>query len=128
MSTPALDKIAEELNRRASAHPVGSLQELRGHRPGVALFRLNGKTMATDWACHWGGRKELQFNIGIEGSYLRYGVAFSFGESREYKASELVDVLRPKVARFNNFVTRNPKLLSGMDMWAYEYSKDDHPS
>src|SRR5579872_5963380 len=128
MSTPVLDKIAEELNRRASAHPIGSLQELRGHRPGVALFRLNGKTMGSDCACHWGGRKELQFNIGFDdvpskARHLRYGVAFSFGESREYKSSDLVALLRPKVTRFNKFVQRNPKLFSGMDMWAYEYSK-----
>ncbi|HZZ80164.1 MAG TPA: hypothetical protein VFE62_16740 [Gemmataceae bacterium] len=126
MTTLSLDEIADELNRRAINHPIGTLQEIRGHRPGVDLFRLNGKTMRDDWACHWGGRKELQFNIGFEGRYLRYGVGFSFGESREYKASELVKILRPKVARFNKFLTRNPKLLSGMDMWAYESSRDDH--
>jgi hypothetical protein len=133
MSTLELNAIAEEINRRAGAHPIGVLQELRGHRPGVALFRLNGKTMRDDWACHWGGRRELQFNIGFDDSpanvrSLRYGVAFSFEESREYTSSELVAILRPKVKRFNNFVLRHPKVLAGMEMWAYEHSKDDHVS
>jgi hypothetical protein len=131
MRTPGLDEIAVELNRRASTHPIGALQELRGHRPGLALFRLNA--MRDDWACHWGGRRELQFNIGFDSTsskarYLRHGVAFSFEQSREYQASELVATLRPKVERFNTFVRRYPKLLTDMDMWAYEYRTGDHTS
>src|SRR5467141_3979213 len=75
MSTPTIHTIADELNERARAHPIGELQEIRGHRPGNDLFRVNSQTTQDRWACHWGGRTELQFNIGRSGSMkLRHGV------------------------------------------------------
>jgi hypothetical protein len=128
MRTPTLYEIANELNLKALSHPIGTLQEIRGHRPGVELFRLNSKTTQDRWACHWGGRTELQFNIGLgdEGSKrLRYGVAFSFQESREYKSSELLALLRPKIKAFNQFVRRYPEIFKDMYMWAWDNDNDE---
>ncbi len=131
MGTPTLYEIAEELNARAHAHPIGKLQELRGHRPGNDLFRVNSKTTQDRWACHWGGRTELQFNIGIEESKnLRYGVAFSFEESREYKSDELIATLAPKVRLFNTFIRRHPRISADMSLWAWDDGKGEtvyHP-
>jgi hypothetical protein len=91
------------------------------------VFRLNAKTMQDRWACHWGGRTELQFNIGLEdgGAKLRYGVAFSFEESREYKSARLLALLRPKVRAFNRFLLRHPEVCEGMDMWAWDDAVDE---
>ncbi len=85
-----LAAIAAELNAKAERHPIGQLQEIRkklkelDRRPGKGSFRLEGasKTVFPDWAFHYGGRTELQFNIGKDGRHdgmLRHGVAFSFG-------------------------------------------------
>ena len=119
MRNLTLYDIADELNERARTHPIGALQEIRGHRPGNDLFRANAQTTQDGWACHWGGRTELQFNIGLDGSSdLRHGVAFDFSPSRSYTSSDLVALLKPKVTLFNKFVRRYPKTCANMVMWA----------
>jgi hypothetical protein len=121
MSTPTLYEIAEELNVRARAHPIGTLQEIRGHRPGNDLFRVNSQTTQDRWACHWGDRTELQFNIGLEGtSKVRHGVTFSFESSRNYSSAQLVDMLKPKVNLFNKFLGRHSGIYADMGLRAEE--------
>lgn len=113
MTSTSLRAIAEELNERAQTHQIGALQELRGHRPGVNSFWPNSKAFATRWAFHWGGRRELQFNIGFwDSTHFRHGVAFSLAESREYKGDELMEVLLPKMKRFNQFVRLDPRIFA----------------
>lgn len=104
-----LQSIAEELNSRASAHPIGSLQELRKelkHLSRVSKHRLfNPEHVRETWAFHFGGRSELQFNIGIEKEsgtpQFRHGVAFSFETSPSVHS---IDHLVPKASRFNEFL------------------------
>lgn len=67
MGKLTLAKIAEELNEAAVTHPIGALQEIRGHRPNAPIFRINTKAFNKRWTFHWGGRKELQYNIGLWG-------------------------------------------------------------
>jgi hypothetical protein len=125
VATASLRAIAEELNERAQTHQIGALQELRGHRPGVDLFWPNSKAFASDWAFHWGGRRELQFNIGFwDSRHFRHGVAFSLRESREYKTDELMEVLLPKMKRFNQFVRLYPKTFAGMFLWIWDDDKE----
>src|SRR5262245_59817117 len=113
MKTPTLYQIAEKLNELAQDHPIGELQEIRGR--GGDLFRINAKSTQDEWAYHWGGRTELQFNIClVDGREFRHGVAFSFKESREYKANELMLSLRPIVERFNRFMRKHPKTYADM--------------
>jgi hypothetical protein len=123
----SLIDIVKELNWRARSHPIGTLQVLRGHSEDTDLFRLNGYTTRDDWACHWGGRTELQFNIGYNSQtkHLRHGVAFSFQSSREYQPKELVHLLTPKINAFNRFVRRNPDVFKSMEMWAWDGRKDE---
>lgn len=126
MSTPTLFEIAEELNRRAHEHPIGQLQEIRGHRPGVELFRLKSNTMRKQWACHWGGRTELQFNIGLnEESTFRHGVAFSLEESRVYNTNELLKELSPKIDAYNRFIRRHRQNYPNMGMRVWDCDKDE---
>jgi hypothetical protein len=121
MTTPTIHQIAEELNRRAHEHPIGTLQEIRGRRTGNDLFRINSNTTRDGWACHWGGRTELQFNIGIESSSnLRHGVAFDFGPSRSYPSTDLIPKLKSKVQLFNKFVRRHPEVCADMYLWAWD--------
>lgn len=116
--------IVDELNAKSKHFDVGGLQDLRVKlhglklRPGTALFR--GKTVTDGWACHYGGRTELQFNIGFDGSEgkeLRHGVAFSFEESQT-----LPDIapLRAKAALFNEYLQLNAEEFSHLRMWYWD--------
>lgn len=118
--------IAAELNTRALSHPIGQLQNIRrklkklDRVPGKDIFRVGAKTVVADWACHYGGRTELQFNIGKDGSggaMLRHGVAFSFETTQ---ALPTIDVLKPKVRLFNEFLQLYPDKYATMRMWHFQ--------
>ena len=80
------------------------LQDIRarirgyGRPPSSNIFTT--QTIHDGWAAHYGGRTELQFNIGVEEggelTELRHGVAFSFQPSQSLPS---IDVLVPKVRR-----------------------------
>jgi len=125
MKESNLPAIAAELNKRAKGHPIGELQEIRKklkklhRRPGNDIFGLQGrsKTVFPKWAFHYGGRTELQFNIGEDGSdgaMLRHGVAFSFAPNQTLPK---IDVLEPKVRLFNDFLQLYPEKYATMRMW-----------
>jgi hypothetical protein len=128
MSKFDLRTFANELNKAARPHPIGSLQEIRAElhnkkRSGQKIFTPREISKDNDWAFHHGGRKELQFNIGFDGSdgkMLRSGVAFSFKTSRTLPT---IDVLIPKVKLFNDFLRLNPDLYSDMRMWHWQGDK-----
>lgn len=123
-----LPAIAAELNAKADGHLIGELQEIRKNlkglkrRPGSDIFRIEGqsKTVFPEWAFHFGGRAELQYNIGKDqsgGSMLRHGVGFSFKTSQSLPD---IEVLIPKVERFNDFLQLYPEKCAEMRMWHFE--------
>lgn len=116
--------IANELNAKAEQYQIGGLQELRkelkglARRPGSALF--SDQTVFDDYAFHHGGRSELQFKIGFDGfdrKALRYGIAFSFETNQTLKD---IDVLRPQVRLFNEYLALYPNRYSRMRMWHWD--------
>jgi hypothetical protein len=116
--------IAKELNAKAERYQIGGLQELRKEikgfrrRPGRRLFSV--KTIFDKYAFHHGGRSEIQFNIGFDGSdgqVLRHGIAFSFETNRTLPD---IDVLRPQVRLFNEFLTLYPDRYARMRMWHWD--------
>ncbi len=122
MLTDILD--LDELNTRAQSHPIGRLQEIRKdlkslHQiPSQKLF--DSRTTFEDYAFHYGGRKELQFNVGLETidatHYLRHGVAFSLERSQTLPD---INVLVPKVQRFNEFLSIHTDEYPDLRMWHY---------
>ncbi len=128
MTSKDLHSIISEVNLRAKTHPIGMLQEFRKDIKG--LKRLPAQTIFTSlttfdkWAFHLGGRKELQFNIGIEHldgiDKIRYGVAFSF---KTNKTLPKIDPLVPKVKFFNDFMELYSEKYSDMRMWHYHYPR-----
>ena len=111
---PIIDKI-EQL---AVDRPFGMLPQLRKTlKPRVQAHRrifysvrsLGIPRTEWDYAFHRGGRREMQFNVGLEDrrETLRYGIAFSFQGSR-YLTN--LDVLRRSVKRFNLFVEKIPHI------------------
>lgn len=106
-------------------HPIGRLQEIRAELhhggPGGNIF-WSASTKDDEYAFHYGGRSELQFNIAwddVDGEeQLRHGVAFSF--KRNQNLQKPVEVLRRKVERFNKFLRLRPDIFGDMRMWHYD--------
>jgi len=126
MTAVDIPSIAAELNARSTSHPIGQLQKIRQNLkklerlPGKDIFRVGSKTVVSDWACHYGGRTELQFNIGQDGSggaMLRHGVAFSFETNQTLPT---IDVLKPKVLLFNDYLHLYPDKYASMRMWHFK--------
>jgi len=120
-----IEQIAEQINNRSKNFKIGKLQELRTKiknlkkQPSEKIF--NAKTIFEEYAFHYGGRKELQYNIGMEDiendTYYRYGVAFSLERSQTLPD---VTILYPKIQKFNEYMRLFSKEYSDMMLWYYD--------
>jgi hypothetical protein len=130
---PTVRALASALNNKAAKYSIGRLQNIRKDLKGLKrtqslLFDLDTEWVArNEYAYHLGGRSELQYNIGyevIDGKKMfRYGVAFSL--QRSQWALDVVDVLLPKISRYNEFVALHPHTYAHLSMW---YWNDKGPS
>ncbi|HLE30444.1 MAG TPA: hypothetical protein VI793_20140, partial [Anaerolineales bacterium] len=85
-----LREIAERINIKAADYRMGRFQSLRKELKGLSRVSshkiFTNQTIHEKWAFHLGGRKEMQFNIGLERldktQFFRHGVAFSLKTSR----------------------------------------------
>jgi len=119
-----IQEIAESVNRIAIGRPIGSLQALRQQIHGTARIPthsiFDSRTIFPTYAFHVGGRSEFQFNIGTEEveseAEIRYGLAFSLDLSQSLPS---IDVLVPKIARFNEYVRTYRADLSDLRMWHF---------
>ena len=117
-----IQEIAYSLNEKSTDYEIGELQSIRkeikglARRAGSSIF-VEGSTITEDWACHYGGRKEMQFNIGKEDEGFRYGLAFSLEPS-----PSLTDpsILYPQIFKFNCLVRENPDFFRHYKMWYYQ--------
>ena len=123
-----LAPVVEKIEHLAREHSSGQLPALRTKLKGldrterrIFFYVSDVKPSGENWsyAFHRGGRREMQFNVGLEdgGKALRYGVGFSF--QRSQRLTDLND-LRSSLLRFNRFVKRNPAYLSRFSMWSYD--------
>lgn len=126
--------LAYDLNAKAEPYQIGRLQDLRkelkgfARRPGNSIFTDQTIFEKKNYAFHYGGRSELQFNIGFDpsdGNDLRHGIAFSFETNQTLPD---LDVLRPKVRLFNEFLALHPTEYLHMKMWHWdaEVRSDDY--
>lgn len=114
-------EIAYEINDRATNFQFGKFQDIRKEIKG--LSRKASSTIFTDqtisddgWAFHYGGRKEIQFNIAIEDDKLRYGLALSLETSRSLPN---LNILYPKILKLNSLIRNEPDLFLDYKMWFY---------
>lgn len=116
-----IEQIAKDINSQAQKYEIGKLQNIR--KKIFNLFRpkthqiFSKQTISQSYAFHSGGRHELQFNIGFEEDYLRYGVAFSFELSRSLTS---LKGFEPKVLRFNEFIQSIQFDRNDFKMWVWE--------
>ncbi|PIP76557.1 MAG: hypothetical protein COZ80_03825 [Ignavibacteria bacterium CG_4_8_14_3_um_filter_37_9] len=114
-----LYEIANFLNKFSSNYKVGNLQKIRKELKGLERLPsciFDYRTIKNTYAFHLGGRKEFQFNIGFEKKLklFRYGMAFSLEKSRTLPD---IEVLFPKIDRFNLYLKSNPSKFPEMLMW-----------
>lgn len=128
MKPRTIAAIADQLNQLATNYQIGQLQEIRKElkrferRPGSKIF--SSQTTYETYAFHHGGRSELQYNVGFDysdGDWLRHGVAFSLEPSQTLPD---IEVLRPNVARFNEYIAQFGPRFPKMRMWYFEYDYD----
>lgn len=119
-----ISAVASEIERLAEGTEIGNLQALRTRikrlqrMPGHSIFHSLTISDNEEWAFHYGGRRELQFNIGFENDDLRYGVAFSLKPSRTLPdISELV----PSIRKFNQFISERPEYFRDCIMWHWYF-------
>lgn len=107
----------------AAAHAIGEFPTIRAKIKGLSrvrksIFYTGPDAKNWDFAIHWGGRGELQLNVGLErteeGLAFRTGVAFSIEPSRSFPD---VSVLYPSIGLFNHYVREHPTEFADMSMW-----------
>jgi hypothetical protein len=119
-----ISDIARSLNHNCAGYQIGRLQELRSHltgkrqmRSGIFDVPSKGVNEEEGWAYHYGGRSEIQFNIGLEREFerFRFGLAFSLEPSQF--VSDVVTQLAPKIERFNELLRSEPELFDAYQIW-----------
>lgn len=120
-----IKQIAEKINNLSVNYEIGRLQEIRksiknlSRKASSTIF--NNETISEDgWAFHYGGRKELQFNIGYEDEGVRYGIALSLETSRTLPS---IEILYPKLLRLNSLIANEPELFADYKMWFWQGGK-----
>jgi len=77
------------------------------------------------YAFHYGGRDEIQFNIGADyindNACTRYAICFSLESSRSLPNP--VHDLQPFRLKFNECITKYPELFTDLDMWYFQDNK-----
>ena len=119
--------VANRINELSHRHKIGELQSIRKEikklqrRPDSVIFHDDTISDQGEWAYHYGGRKELQFNIGFKNKKLRYGIALSLETSRTLPD---VTLLYPKAKRLNQFIRQEPNFFNEYKMWHSQDGKD----
>lgn len=116
------NKAVRDIEAAAPSYKIAKLQEIRTKNLGLkrtlrSIFPSQNR--GEHWTFHWGGRNELQFNLGIDqfpnGVHaFRFGIAFSLEPSRSFPD---IEVLLPKVEKFNQWMREHPETLSDLHMW-----------
>ena len=119
----SIRKLAVSINEFAHSYEIKDLQKFRKKNQNLRKIRsgiIFDNTTISDggqYAFHYGGRTELQFNIGVDGhdaDKVRYGVAFSLRASRSLPD---ISLLYPKIRRFNDFIQTNFETVGDLQMW-----------
>lgn len=130
-----IKNIAEKINDLSNQYKIGNLQNIRKQLRGLSKINFNSifspKTVFDNkdiYAFHYGGRSEIQFNIGweMESRLFRYGLAFSLEKSQSLR--EPVNILGPKIQKFNEYIQAKPGKYSDFEMWDYRNGKRSNNS
>lgn len=117
-----MQEIASQLNELSEKYRIGHLQDIRkeikGHEKKAGSKIFQKVTISDDegWACHYGGRKELQFNFGhVREGLLWYGIAFSLEPSQTLPDPS---ILCPKIGTLNCIIREQVEFFKKYRMWS----------
>jgi hypothetical protein len=124
---PLVKRVVAAIEAATEGYEIGNLQAIRkrlralSRRPGHTIFRDG--TTNDEYAFHFGGRDELQFNVGLDQfadgrPALRCGVAFSLEPSQSLPNWR---VLVPRIRRFNDFMRDQPEMFGDLSMWHFDH-------
>ena len=115
--------VVYRINQLSHGYKIGELQSIRKEikklqrRPGSEIFHDDTIYDQKEYAFHYGGRKELQFNVGLEDEGLRYGIALSLETSQTLPD---ITLLYPNAKRLNQFIRQEPDFFNEYKMWHYQ--------
>jgi len=127
-------ELALKLNKASKDYKIGNLQRIRtsikGKRASTEknIFNTAKIKNNADWAFHYGGRSELQFNIGKEKEGIRYGLAFSLESSRSFPGKSILNILYPKILKLNCLIREKPELFSDYKYWCHFHNERSQPA
>lgn len=120
-------EIAKEINSISTIYKMASFQNIRKEIHGLQrgnkkrIFDENSADKHHNWVNHYGGRKEMQYNIGFEeiqnNKYLRYGLAFSLEPSPSLHEDEIVETFMNKILRYNEYIALNENKFRDLHYW-----------
>lgn len=119
-----IPEIAVAINQKSVNYNIGKLQLIRKQIKGLdrqaSRLIFNEKSIHKDWAFHYGGRTEIQFNIGLENEGVRYGLAFSLEPSQSLPD---VSILYPKILKLNCLIQEDYDFFTDYQMWHWQNSR-----
>src|SRR6056297_694963 len=119
-------RIAQKLNDKSKDYQIGKLQDYRVEinnltRPGTYdIFSKRSIKHKNNYAYHSGGRTEMQVNIGFEPDREEFRAGFAFSIEPSRSLTEPVEVFKPKVKRFNEFLDENYDEYSDLMMYYHD--------
>ncbi len=131
LENPDIKNVVAAIEDQAASYQFGHLQDIRRSLKGLGrtsktIFR--DETTFDSYAYHYGGRTELQFNIGFDEpgdgkTYLRHGVAISL--QRGPAVAEITDEVVTRIARLNEFIEDHGDEYIGFIMYNDWHDSDD---
>ena len=131
LDIPDIRNVTDAIEEQASGHEFGELQAIRQQLKGLrrrCQTTFRDSTIFERYAFHYGGRTELQFNVGFEEAgdgevYLRHGLAISL--KRSQAIHEITDEMLARIARLNEFIETRADEYSGFLMYNSWYDSDE---
>ena len=131
LNQPSIQDITDAIEARAAGFEFGQLQGIRQRLKGLqrcskTIFKA--KTIRDNYAFHYGGRTELQFNIGFENDEndvptLRHGVAISL--KRGPSVNVIDESIFNRIDRLNEYIELHADQLSEFQMYNSWYNSND---
>ena len=131
LKNPNFTELTNAIEKKASGFAFGDLQSIRQKLKGLkwrssTIFKKS--TIFEKYAFHFGGRKELQFNVGLEldnnnNQQFRHGLAISLRSGPSIpQISE--NILR-RIARLNEFIELHAEDFTDFFMYESRYDSDE---
>ena len=112
-----IEKLNEKINNSTILCNFQKVRrEIKDKKRGSNLFFSYNK-LHEDYAFHYGGRNEIQFNVGDDENVFRYGLAFSLESSIDLP--DPISELKPKIKKFNEYIQKNQEEYKNLFMWRW---------